>query len=315
MNELERFKKGIDLVDYAMTHDFIKFDRNQSSKTCVVLRRQADNGKIAVSRSHDGHWVYYDFRCNKGGSILDFLMQQTGFNLGRARQELRKGSPHDFKFFFHTARFSKPVAASGDRRKAAWDYAATHPITKNHEFLEGRGIAFEKNFLARFSGKVRSDCYGNACFPYFDFGGIAGIEKRNSNFKSYTKGGRKGLWRSTLMEGDVRAVICEAPIDALSYARVRVDQSDRTRYFATGGQISRFQWHLIDGLVQKYLSQGIEIVLAFDNDSAGKIYVQQFSSRYSKMEITLDLPPRQGEDWNDVLQRELSKPINTGRNS
>lgn len=119
MNELEGFKKGIDLVGYAMIHNYTEFDRNQSSRTCVVLRRQADDGKIAISRSHDGHWVYYDFRRNKGGSILDFLMQQTGFNLGGAKQELRKGLPHNVKFFSHTARFSKPPAAAGDRRKAS----------------------------------------------------------------------------------------------------------------------------------------------------------------------------------------------------
>ena len=89
MNELEGFKKWIDLVDYAMTRNYTEFDLNQSSKTCALLSRQADNGKIAVSRSHDGHWVYYDFRCNKGGSILDFLMQQTGLNLGKARTQER----------------------------------------------------------------------------------------------------------------------------------------------------------------------------------------------------------------------------------
>ena len=105
MNELKGFKNEIDLVDYAMTHDYTELDRNQSSRTCVVLRRQSDDGKIAVSRGHDGHWVYYDFRCNKGGSILDFVMQQTGSNLGGARQELRKGLPHKINLFSHTARF------------------------------------------------------------------------------------------------------------------------------------------------------------------------------------------------------------------
>ena len=315
MNELEGFKKEIDLVEYARTHDYTALDRNQSSRTCVVLRRQTDDGKIAVSRGHDGHWVYYDFRCSKGGSIVDFVMQKSGLNLGGAGQELRKWVPHNIKFLFHTARFYKPKTTAEDRRRAAWDYAATNPVTKHHDFLEGRGIAFEKAFLARFAGMVRSDRHGNACFPYFDFGGVAGIEKRNSNFKSYTKGGRKGLWRSTLLESDVRAVICEAPIDALSYARVRLDSSDRTRYFATGGQISRFQWKLIDGLMQKYLSQKIDIVLAFDNDPAGKCYIQQFHSRYPEMEIIVDLPHRQGEDWNDVLQRELSKSIIMGQKS
>ena len=305
MNELEGFKNGIDLVDYAMTHDYTEFDRNQSSRTCVVLRRQADNGKIAVSRSHDGHWVYYDFRCNKGGSILDFLMQQTGINLGGARQELRKGLPHNIKSFSHTARFSKLRTSTKDRQRAAWEYADTRPVEKHHDYLERRGIFLESIFADRFTGVVRGDRYGNACFPYFDLGGIAGVEKRNENFKYYTKGGRKGLWRSNLLERDVRAVICEAPIDALSYAKLRNDTNDRTRYFATGGQISRFQWGLIDGLMEKYRSQKIAVILAFDNDPGGNAYILQFHERYPGEEIAIDLPPGKGQDWNDVLQSKL----------
>jgi len=78
MEELERFKKEISLMEYAPIYDYTELDRNQSSRTCVVLRRQADDGKIGVSRGHDGHWVYYDFRRGKGGSILDFVMQHTG---------------------------------------------------------------------------------------------------------------------------------------------------------------------------------------------------------------------------------------------
>ena len=306
MNELKGFKNEIDLVDYAMTHDYTELDRNQSSRTCVVLRRQSDDGKIAVSRGHDGHWVYYDFRCNKGGSILDFVMQQTGSNLGGARQELRKWLPHKINLFSHTAPLPKPRAASEDRRGTAWDYAGTNPVAMHHDYLESRGIAFEPVMRDRFSGMVRSDRYGNACFPYFDFRGVAGIEKRNAKFKSYTKGGRKGLWRSILMERDERAVICEAPIDALSYAAVRHDPTDRTRYFATGGRISRFQWELIDGLMQKYRSKRIAVILAFDNDPGGKAYILQFHERYPGVKIAIDLPPRQGQDWNDVLQRKLS---------
>ena len=104
------------------------------------------------------------------------------------------------------------------------------------------------------------------------------------------------------MEGDSRAVICESPIDALSYAKLHHDKNDRIRYFATGGQISRFQWELVDGLIKKYRSKQIDIFLAFDNDPAGKNYIQQFQERYSGMIFTLDLPPREGQDWNDVLQ-------------
>ena len=110
------------------------------------------------------------------------------------------------------------------------------------------------------------------------------------------------MWRSTLMECDSKAVICEAPIDALSYAILHHDNNDRTRYFAIGGQIGRFQWDLIDGLMKKYRSEKMDIFLAFDNDSAGRKYIQQFQERYSGVSFTLDLPPLEGQDWNDVLQ-------------
>ena len=315
MKELEGFKKEIDLVEYALTHDYTELDRNQSSRTCVVLRRQADDGKIAVSRGHDGHWVYYDFRCDKGGSILDFVMQQAGLNLGRARKELRKGLPHNIKFSSHTARLPKPRTATKDRQRSAWEYADTSPITKRHDYLERRGIFLESVLADRFTGVVRADRYGNACFPYFDYGGVAGVEKRNENFKCYTKGGSKGLWRSNLMERDVSAVICEAPIDALSYAKLRHDSNDRTRYFATGGQISRFQWELIDGLMKKYLSQKIAIILAFDNDPGGKAYIRQFQSRYPELEIMVDSPSQQGQDWNDALQSSVSASTAVGNPS
>ena len=104
------------------------------------------------------------------------------------------------------------------------------------------------------------------------------------------------------MEGDSKSVICEAPIDALSHSKLRHDSNDRTRYFAIGGQISYFQWELIDGLIKKYSSEKMDIFLAFDNDPAGRKYIRQFQERYSGVSFTLDLPPREGQDWNDVLQ-------------
>ncbi|RLD23666.1 MAG: hypothetical protein DRI70_09050 [Bacteroidetes bacterium] len=302
MKELERFKNEIDLMEYALAHNYTNFDSNQSSRTCVVLRRQEDNGKIAVSRAHDGHWIYYDFIRGKGGTILDFAMQHTGCNLGQTRKELRKRLHCNVNSFSQTAHLPKPLSATKNRYRVAWEYADTSPIIRNHHYLESRGIDTEFILSDRFAGMVRCDRSRNICFPYFDFKGLAGIEKRNHNFKSYTKGGSKGLWRSNLMEGDSKAVICEAPIDVLSYAKLHHDNNDRTRYFAVGGQISRFQWELIDGLVEKYRSREMTIILAFDNDPAGKGYILQFQKRYSRVELILDLPPQEGRDWNDVLQ-------------
>jgi hypothetical protein len=300
MKELERFKIEVNLVEYVMSYGYNRLDRNKSCKTCTVLRRREDDGKIAVMRGRDGHWVYYDFRRGEGGSILDFVMQHKGCNLGQARKALRITS-HINSLSSPSAPFFEPHPAAKDRQKTARGYADTNLFTKHHVYLAKRGIYLKDVINKRFLGMVRVDQRKNVCFPYLDFDGVAGLERRNFNFKGYTEGGSKGLWRSNLMKDDTRAVICESPIDALSYANVHPDSYDQTRYFATGGQVSRKQWGLLNGLVNKSQNLKMVIVLAFDNDPAGRDYIRQFQVRYPGVEFNLDLPSKQGQDWNDVL--------------
>jgi len=57
--------------------------------------------------------------------------------------------------------------------------------------------------------------------------------------------------------------------------------------------------------MKKYRSQKIAVIPAFDNDPGGNIYILLFHERYAGEEITIDLPPRKGQDWNDVLQSKL----------
>lgn len=300
MKELERFKIEVNLVKYAMSCGYNRLDRNKSCKTCTVLRRREDDGKIAVMREHDAHWVYYDFRRGEGGSVLDFVMQHKGCNLGQARKELRTASNIN-SLSSPTAPFFEPRPAAKDRQKAAREYADTNFLTKHHVYLAKRGIYLKDVINKRFLDMVRVDQRKNLCFPYLDFDGVAGLERRNFNFKGYTQGGSKGLWRSNLMKDDTRALICESPIDALSYAKAHPPSYDQTRYFATGGQISSKQWSLLNCLVEKYQNQKMVIVLAFDNDLAGRDYIRQFQVRYPGVEFNLDLPPKQGQDWNDAL--------------
>jgi len=138
---LNDLKSEISLMEYAPNYDYTELDRNQSSRTCVVLRRQADDGKIAVSRGHDGHWVYYDFRRGKGGSILDFVMQHTGCNLGQTRKELRKALCCNIDSFSHTAPLPNPRSAAKNRQKSGvgvrWHHAdyKTYMITWKVEVL------------------------------------------------------------------------------------------------------------------------------------------------------------------------------------
>jgi hypothetical protein len=300
MKELERFKIEINLVEYAMSYGYNQLDHNKSCKTATVLRRRKDNGKIAVMRGYDGHWLYYDFRQALGGSVLDFVMQHKGCTLGQARKELRMTSNIN-SLSSPTAPFFVPRPTTKDRHKVAQDYANAKLLTKSNGYLAKRGIYLKDLISKRFLGVIRIDQHKNVCFPYWDLDGVAGLEYRNFNFKAYTQGGSKGLWRSNLMKQDIKAVICESPIDAISYAKMHPDSYDQIRYFATCGQISHRQWGLLNGLVQKYQNLKMVIVLAFDNDPAGTNYIHQFQVRYPFMEFGLDLPYKQGLDWNDVL--------------
>ena len=156
MKELERFKIEVNLVQYAMSYGYSQLDRNKSCKTCTVLRRREDDGKIAVMRDHDGHWVYYDFRRGEGGTILDFVMQHKGCNLGQARKELRIAPPIH-SLCSPSAPFFEPRPAAKDRQKAAQEYADTNVFSEHHSYLAKRGIYLNTVICKRFLGMVRVD--------------------------------------------------------------------------------------------------------------------------------------------------------------
>ncbi len=87
--ELERFKIEISLAEVAYAYDY-ELDRKESSRASFVMRRLADNDKIVIG-NEGGHDVFFSVRNEQqNGSVIDFVMQQEGINLGRSRQMLRK---------------------------------------------------------------------------------------------------------------------------------------------------------------------------------------------------------------------------------
>jgi len=301
MGEFEQIKKNIDLANYAAEFGYTERDRNKSTSCCAVLRRRHDNGKIGISRDGAGHWLCYDFRRIKGGSILDFVMWEKGCDLGEAKDELTYRLNGMLNFLSPTALdLSLSHTASGPRR-AAREYGDTWEIKGHHLYLESRGITGAVIRSCRFQGMVRADRKRNACFPYFNLAGVAGIERKNVKFKGYTKGGHKGLWHSNVWKSDQKIMVFESPLDALSLSCLYPESIKNTRYFATGGQVGKHQWPLLDRMITQAIGRKMQIVLAFDNDQGGANLVMAFQSRYPKIAFGLELPPEQGRDWNDML--------------
>lgn len=299
-NELYRFKKEIDLVAYAAFFGYEK-DKRESSKGCVVMRK--GNAKIGITISKSGDGVFYDYHTAKGGTIIDFIQLETGKDLGQIRQELRpwlglsKGQKLRYSSLNKTPRNRHEVLIRIQRMKTV----------KYHKYLEDRFI--KKNIISsnRFYKKIYIDDFGNVVFPHYDHHGICGYSIRNHNFKGFSKDGVKGLWFSNLKKDDNKIVICESAIDALSYHQLKGDSF--TCYFSIDGELSQNQLTLINNLISKNQDITIplaekKIVLAFDNDYAGKKYVSIITKKNKDaLNITVELPEIWGQDWNDILKR------------
>lgn len=134
-----------------------------------------------------------------------------------------------------------------------------------------------------------------------------------------------------------RLVVCEAPIDLLSYYElhketlkdVKLLSSDGykphvlSRYVAEMYGKSDFSLSEKEKFLEKFdkLSKNMSgysknlITFAYDNDEAGRGFIEQFKAQYphAKNYTAVELPPLEKEktkaDWNDYLRRKKGKQM------
>jgi 5S rRNA maturation endonuclease (ribonuclease M5) len=187
-------------------------------------------------------------------------------------------------------------------------------VAVEHPYLKKRGIDQSILKSDRFMGTVAVDNRGNAIFPHYDQDGLTGFTIKNNNYQGFSKGGTKALWRSKPQSGDRRLVIVESAIDAMSYHQLFTEKNPHARYISTGGTISSSQLDLIKTAMADMTRLGGEIVIATDNDVAGnKLAKTLANAAPAKSKIFRDLP-KQGKDWNELLQRTRQREITRQRN-
>ena len=305
--ELESFKSEIDLRQFAVSLGY-EIDRRESWRGSTVLRRDAD--KIIVKRNGNGHYVFFSVRDDgDNGTIIDFLQRRQHLSLGAARQILRPwiGRPAA------SPQFPKLEPASPDRMRVEGAYRRMANAQRFPYLEQERCVPAAVLLSPRFAGRMRIDSLGNTVFPHFDAAGLCGYEIKNCGFTGFAAGGQKGLWFSHAQPDDRRLVLAESAIDALSYAALFADAEDQTRYASLGGKPSSRQTALVQATIAK-LPAGAEIVAAFDADDAGRKLVDvirqavaSVASRIGRSDLILksQLPAKEGEDWNQVLQNAV----------
>lgn len=298
--ELERFKTGVNLSEFAAARGYA-LDRRESSRNSAVMRH-ADGDKIVIARHEGGTWVYFSVRDGgDNGTVIDFLQNRGGGSLGEVRKVLRAWSG--------TERPPAPVAdfvrdlfpVSRDRAAviAAWERARA---TIALPYLTSRGLGPDILGLPIFAGGLRVDGRSNALFPHYDREGLCGFEIKNQGFTGFAAGGTKGLWYSKARPTDDRLVLTESAIDALSFHVLQGDAT--TRYMSTGGSLNPQQPALIRGAMEKLPPGGI-VFLAFDADEGGEKLAEEVQAFAPSGRDVRRVVPDVGKDWNDTLKKRL----------
>lgn len=288
--EIRRFKSEINLAEFLQNRGY-EYDKKESSKNSVVMRRGAD--KLIVATDQDGHGIYFSVRDEKdNGTIIDFIQQREGLNLGQVRKMLRPWiGESSTPVTSPLSPIPKPEKATPSLIMAQSRYLEMQEYTGS--YLQSRGLS--KATIDEFSPRIRQDSKGNVCFRHWHPDCISGYEIKNAGFTGFASGGEKSLF--TLVTGNKisRIVITESAIDCMSYHQLK-GQKD-TLYLSIAGQMSENQRESIKKILTDQ-EQAI-VISAFDNDEQGNKFAAFIS------EIRPDAKrecPEIGKDWNDQLK-------------
>jgi len=304
MDELDLFKKNIDLREFAASEGYF-LDKKKSSQTSSVMRN-VDGDKLVMAKDNkSSNYIYFSVRDPlDNGTIIDFLTNRNGGNLGQIRKILRGwlglSAP---KTNLPTFEPLKP--ASKDIREAVIYYEKANYFSDS-PFLEWRGLKRTLINAPRFKNCFKMDSRGNVLFPHYNRHGLCGFEKKNYKFTGYAGGGVKGLWSSICFKDDSSLVISESAIDGLSYQALHNISS--ARFVSIGGSMNPDQLELLALAMNKMV--GGEVLLAFDNDLDGEKMADQVKV-IAPAGVNVSRPLPKSKDWNQELKNETclnSKP-------
>ena len=268
-SELEDFKLNIDLRSYAAAQGY-ELDRKASWLGTSVMRHLQTNDKVVIKRGMDGHYVYFSVRDERdNGSIIDFLQNRRRMSLGAVRKELRHWVG---RAPVPVPKFDPLHKTEKDRLKVEAAYSRMKDLETGHPYLQAaRALPAPLLISDRFAGRIRIDDRGNAVFPHFDLEGMSGYELKNAGFTGFASGGSKALWLSHERPDDIRLVIAESAIDALSHAVLFPDSL--ARYASIGGKPNPAQPELIRSAAAR-MARDSEIISAMDADAEGALLTE-----------------------------------------
>jgi hypothetical protein len=300
--ELEKFKKDIDLVDYAQKIGY-QVDHDKDSKNYRALKK--DNDVVIVSKLSTGQsWYFNQHDPSDKGSIIDFVKTRQNASLGQTRQLLRDFSnSQEFTPSVNYTPPTKPLRQSEEQRnEIIAEYLKADKTLTDRSYLHSRGISDDTLDNQAFKGRIfnttvvdkeHNKTYVNTAFPIYNKDGMISLEQKNKDFKAVLENtpAGNGVWISNNTDGDKsnkldKLVITESGEDALSHHQLHYQKGVNTIYVSTSGNNTQGKTEVIQELIDK--RKPAEVVAGVDNDPAGSRYRINFLNSLQ--------PPREYKD-------------------
>lgn len=259
-----------------------------------------------------------------GGDVFHLHQHITGQSFLETRDELRKLAFN--KGFDAGARYQGMGAAEREARieqqrqaealkaevrraEAFRQYQRT--LAEPSQFLLGRGISEQTLAVT----KWRTDRHGNAVFPHIrEDGKFTGFERKKDGPALYSKSERGIYVANPNCPNPERIKVAEGGTDALSlYQMDTPEQRARTLYVSSGGNPAEDTVRALRGLANRTGAGQVDLV--YDRDDAGARHTEALKQLLAEQAPDLQVADRrddykmaEGEDPNDLLQRQQNKP-------
>jgi hypothetical protein len=280
-----------------------RLDRAESSRRSLKYRR--GEGEIVIV-NHDGRG-WWDPLSDRKGDIFSLVRHlEPGLSFGEARRVLRGFvgiAPAFPELRERRTRASHvPVVQRWERRRKL-----SHGSPTWRYLAERRALPTTVLGAARAVDAVREGPRGSAWFAHRDGAGrLTGIEMREANYRNFSAGGEKTLFRLPGGPGCLsRVTVCESAIDAMSLAAIEGIRRD-TLYAATTGGMGPGTIASLQKLLQILAADPAGLLIAaMDADIAGQRYAVRLQHMAMEAAVRFDqiLPPDGLNDWNDALAK------------
>ena len=297
--ELRRIKFEVDLVKQAACMGYVVDKSKGVRGAWLAMKKGSDS--ILVLREPNRNGFYYKNTVDDSdkGTIVDFMLRR-GYGFEEIIKIRQQDKNTELKYLHKEIKVADIKDLQEANRLAmkkyeGWRYEENN-YTKsrgiNNEIAKQMDIATnEKGAL--FSLKINND--------------ICSTIEYNTNGKYFQKGLPRGICTMGEKDKPKNIVITESPIDALSYEQMRKEKQQSacdTLYIATCGSLASEVNKEILRIAKEH--EDASVVLAFDNDEAGK----RMSENVDKMlgcRKCIVHKPAVGKDFNEMLNILLLK--------